>query len=162
MEGFSFLIVLIILINLVATLMKVIKGRKSNPAPKTSSVGERAVLSDHDVTTEAINNYGSTLLGEVVEAKTDHGVPYGEWVYDEDDKEPDEPSGEDFGEEMVIGEEQSSGEESEEPELPEKEIKDSPAFTESFRQVLTDKDSLVAAIAFHEVMGPPVSLRKRR
>lgn len=160
MDGIIFLIVLIVLYNLFSILMKAMKSRQSNPVPGRASAGERVGLSEPGETPESVDRYNLFSREEAAGEEINQRTPYGEWVYDdEEDEDADEHADGDFGKRVVMPEEQSSGDEA---EIFKKEINESPAFTDSLRQVLTDKDSLVAAIVFHEVMGPPVSQRKGR
>ncbi|OPL09928.1 MAG: hypothetical protein AVO34_04420 [Firmicutes bacterium ML8_F2] len=159
MDGIIFLIVLIVLYNLFSILMKAMKNRKSPPVSGRASVGERVGLSEPGEIPESVDRYNLFPREEAAGEEINQRTPYGEWVYDEEDEDADEPANGDFGKRVVMPEEQSSGEET---ELPDKEIKESPAFPGSLRQVLSDKDSLVAAIVFHELIGTPVSMRKRR
>lgn len=167
MESIIVLIVLIILFNLFSTLLRAARGKKSAPSPKTvpgRNRIDRPEFAEPSEASEAAEGYSPVGRTDVLREEADASSFYGQWV---SEQETDEPAEEDYsekpGEELFPAEkEQFPEDELPREKLPVKGVRQTQPLAVGLRQVLADRDSLVAAFIFHELIGPPVSRRKRR
>ncbi|HED24158.1 MAG TPA: hypothetical protein ENN91_03440 [Firmicutes bacterium] len=160
MEATIVLVVLIILFNLFSTLVRAARRRKSSPPRKPVPGRSRFDRPEFIEPPEISVGYDPDMQVEAGASSF-----YGQWVSDQEADEPAEE--EDYGdkpeEELFPGErEKFSEDELPQEKPPVREARQAAPLAAGLRQALKDKDSLVSAFVFHELIGPPVSQRKRR
>lgn len=150
MEGILALIVIVIIFNLLNAIMRAIKGDKSGPRKKAAPGPEKVKPeSPRDLWFDEPVYYRSTGLRD---------------AHAEEGEEDDDSS--DYEETTVETEGVEKSEEWLEPQVaasPTQEKTSRPSALQGrLKRVLTEKDSLLTAFVFHEIIGPPRSMRRKK